>query len=250
MFKNSIIKLMIVISIIVLAVIGCQKKQEEKNKLYVGTNAEFEPFEYRDGDKIVGFDVDLITEIAKLIGVEIEFKDMKFDGLLPALESKNIDIIVAGMTATDERRKFVNFSDPYYESQQTILVHKDNRDIYGFDSLQGKNVGVVLGYTGDLAVSEMSNVNVQRYGATSEAIIALKSKKVDAVVLDSEPAKQYFDKNNDLKLVISLTDSVKEEYAIAMRKEDTELLAKVNEALQTIKDNGTYDALISKYFVE
>ena len=250
MIKNNIIKLLIAVSMIALLVIGCQKKQEEKNKLYVGTNAEFEPFEYRDGDKIVGFDIDLITEIAKLINIEIEFKDMKFDGLLPALESKNIDIIVAGMTATDERRKFVNFSDPYYESQQTILVHKDNNDIIGFDSLQGKNVGVVLGYTGDLAVSEMSNVNVQRYSATSEAVIALKSKKVDAVVLDSEPAKQYFDKNDDLKLVLDLAASVKEEYAIAMRKDDNELLAKVNEALKTLKDNGTYDTLISKYFGE
>ena len=248
MLKNNILKIIIALSIVLAVFVGCQKK-EEKNKIYVGTNAEFEPFEYRDGDKIIGFDVDLINEIAKIIGKDIEFVDMAFDGLLPALQAKKIDIIIAGMTATEDRKQFVNFSDPYYESKQTILVHKDNKDIYGFDSLQGKNVGVVLGYTGDLIVSEMSNVNVQRYGATSEAIIALKSQKVDAVVLDSEPAKQYFDQNNDLKLVISLDEEVSsEEYAIAMRKEDTELLAQINEALQTIKDNGTYDALISKYF--
>ncbi|MEI0565582.1 basic amino acid ABC transporter substrate-binding protein [Brachyspira pulli] len=248
MLKNNILKIIIALSIVLAVFVGCQKK-EEKNKIYVGTNAEFEPFEYRDGDKIIGFDVDLINEIAKIIGKDIEFVDMAFDGLLPALQAKKIDIIIAGMTATEDRKQFVNFSDPYYESKQTILVHKDNKDIYGFDSLQGKNVGVVLGYTGDLTVSEMSNVNVQRYGATSEAVIALKSKKVDAVVLDSEPAKQYFNQNDDLKLVISLTDSVSsEEYAIAMRKEDTELLTQVNEALKTIKENGTYDALISKYF--
>lgn len=248
MLKNNILKIIIALSIVLAVFVGCQKK-EEKNKIYVGTNAEFEPFEYRDGDKIVGFDVDLINEIAKIIGKDIEFVDMAFDGLLPALQAKKIDIIIAGMTATEDRKQFVNFSDPYYESKQTILVHKDNKDIYGFDSLQGKNVGVVLGYTGDLTVSEMSNVNVQRYGATSEAVIALKSKKVDAVVLDSEPAKQYFNQNDDLKLVISLTDSVSsEEYAIAMRKEDTELLTQVNEALKTIRENGTYDALISKYF--
>lgn len=248
MLKNNILKIIIALSIVLAVFVGCQKK-EEKNKIYVGTNAEFEPFEYRDGDKIIGFDVDLINEIAKIIGKDIEFVDMAFDGLLPALQAKKIDIIIAGMTATEDRKQFVNFSDPYYESKQTILVHKDNKDIYGFDSLQGKNVGVVLGYTGDLTVSEMSNVNVQRYGATSEAVIALKSKKVDAVVLDSEPAKQYFNQNDDLKLVISLTDSVSsEEYAIAMRKEDTELLTQVNEALKTIRENGTYDALISKYF--
>ncbi|KLI46721.1 basic amino acid ABC transporter substrate-binding protein [Brachyspira hyodysenteriae] len=250
MFKNNIVKILAALSIVLVLFISCKKK-EEKNKLYVGTNAEFVPFEYREGDKIVGFDMDLIAEAAKLIGKEIEIVDMQFDGLLPALEAKKIDIIAAGMTATEERKKFVNFTDPYYESKQTILVHSDNKDIYGFDSLEGKNVGVVLGYTGDLIVSEMSNVNVQRYSATSEAVIALKSQKVDAVVLDSEPAKQYFNQNNDLKLVISLTDEVSsEEYAIAMRKEDTELLAQMNEALKTLKENGTYDALISKYFGE
>ena len=247
MFKNKIVKIVIALSMVLVLFISCQKK-EEKNKLYIGTNAEFIPFEYREGDNIVGFDVDLINEIAKIIGKDIEFVDMAFDGLLPALQAKKIDVIIAGMTATEERKQFVNFSEPYYESKQTILVHSNNEDIYGFKSLQGKNVGVVLGYTGDLIVSEMSNVNVQRYGATSEAIIALKSQKVDAVVLDSEPAKQYFDQNNDLKLVISLDEVSSEEYAIAMRKEDTELLAQVNEALQTIKDNGTYDALISKHF--
>ena len=242
MFKKIIIATSILL-ISLIAFISCSQKE---NKLYVGTNAEFEPFEYRDGDNIVGFDIDLINEIAKIMKQDIEVVDMAFDGLLPALQSKKIDIIIAGMTADEERKKFVNFTDPYYSTQQSILVHKDNKDIYSFDSLEGKNVGVVLGFTGDLIVSEMSNVNAQKYGATSEAILALKSQKVDAVVLDYEPASKYFDQNNDLKLII--TDSKSEEYAIAIRKEDTELLKKVNDALNTIKENGTYDMLIEKYF--
>lgn len=242
MFK----KIIIITSLLLISLMAFMSCSKKENKLYVGTNAEFVPFEYREGDQIVGFDVDLINEVAKIIKQDIEFVDMAFDGLLPALQSKKIDIIIAGMTATEERKKFVNFSEPYYNSQQSILVHKDNNDIIGFDNLEGKNVGVVLGYTGDLIVSEMSNVNAQKYGATSEAVIALKSKKVDAVVLDYEPAKQYFNQNDDLKLII--TDSVNEEYAIAMRKEDTELLKKVNDALNTIKENGTYDMLIEKYF--
>ncbi|MEI0580799.1 basic amino acid ABC transporter substrate-binding protein [Brachyspira pilosicoli] len=242
MFKRIII-IAALLTFSLLAITSCSAK---KNKLYVGTNAEFEPFEYRDGENIVGFDIDLMNEIAKIIKQDIEVVDMAFDGLLPALQSKKIDIIIAGMTANEERKKFVNFSEPYYNSQQSILVHRDNKDIFSFDNLQGKNVGVVLGFTGDLIVSEMSNVNVQKYGATSEAILALKSKKVDAVVLDYEPAKQYFNKNDDLKLV--LTASQSEEYAIAMRKEDSELLKKVNDALNTIKENGTYDMLIEKYF--
>ncbi|MBW5396220.1 basic amino acid ABC transporter substrate-binding protein [Brachyspira pilosicoli] len=242
MFK----KIIITTSILLISLIAFMSCSTKENKLYVGTNAEFEPFEYRDGENIVGFDIDLINEIAKIMKQDIEVVDMAFDGLLPALQSKKIDIIIAGMTADEERKKFVNFTDPYYSTQQSILVHKDNKDIYSFDNLEGKNVGVVLGFTGDLIVSEMSNVNAQKYGATSEAILALKSKKVDAVVLDYEPASKYFDQNNDLKLII--TDSKSEEYAIAMRKEDTELLKKVNDALNTIKENGTYDMLIAKYF--
>ena len=242
MFK----KIIIITSILLISLIAFMSCSQKENKLYVGTNAEFEPFEYRDGDNIVGFDIDLINEIAKIIKQDIEVVDMAFDGLLPALQSKKIDIIIAGMTADEERKKFVNFTDPYYSTQQSILVHKDNKDIYSFDNLEGKNVGVVLGFTGDLIVSAMSNVNAQKYGATSEAILALKSKKVDAVVLDYEPASKYFDQNNDLKLII--TDSKSEEYAIAMRKEDTELLKKVNDALNTIKENGTYDMLIAIYF--
>ncbi|MEI0517515.1 basic amino acid ABC transporter substrate-binding protein [Brachyspira murdochii] len=245
MFKNNLFKIIIALSIVLTLFIGCQKK-EDKNKLYVGTNAEFEPFEYREGDKIVGFDIDLINEIAKLIGAEIEVVDMQFDGLLPALEAKKIDLIVAGMTATEERKQFVNFSDPYYNSKQSIVVLSNNTDITTFDNFAGKKVGVVLGYTGDILVSEMTNVEVQKFNATSETILALKSQKVDAVVLDYEPAKNYVAQNNELKLIE--TDSATEEYSIAMRKDDTELLTKVNDALKTINENGTYETLLNKYF--
>ncbi|MDO6992416.1 basic amino acid ABC transporter substrate-binding protein [Brachyspira innocens] len=245
MFKNNIFKIIIALSIILTIFIGCQKK-EDKNKLYVGTNAEFEPFEYREGDNIVGFDIDLINEIAKLIGAEIEVVDMQFDGLLPALEAKKIDLIIAGMTATEERKQFVNFSEPYYNSKQSIVVLSNNTDITTFDNFAGKKVGVVLGYTGDILVSEMTNVEVQKFNATSETILALKSQKVDAVVLDYEPAKNYVAQNKELKLIE--TDSATEEYSIAMRKDDTELLTKVNDALKTINENGTYETLLGKYF--
>ena len=243
MLKNSILKLIMISAIIFIAIIGCEK---ENKKLYVGTNAEFEPFEYREGENIVGFDIELIGEISKLINKDIEFEDMAFDGLLPALQTKKIDLIIAGMTATEERKKFVNFSESYYKSQQAIVVNKDENGINNFDNLIGKEVGVVLGYTGDIIVSEMANVKIQRYNATSEAIMALKSKKVQAVVLDYEPAKNYSAQNPELKLIE--TDSQSEEYAIAIRKEDTQLLNDINKALATLKENGTYDALLNKYF--
>ena len=243
MLKNSILKLIMISAIIFIAIIGCEK---ENKKLYVGTNAEFEPFEYREGGNIVGFDIELIGEISKLINKDIEVEDMAFDGLLPALQTKKIDLIIAGMTATEERKKFVNFSESYYKSQQAIVVNNDENGINTFDNLVGKDVGVVLGYTGDLIVSKISNVKIQRYNATSEAIMALKSKKVQAVVLDYEPAKNYSAQNPELKLIE--TDSQSEEYAIAIRKEDTQLLNDINKALATLKENGTYDTLLNKYF--
>lgn len=241
---NNMFKILALLSTITLIIIGCTKKEE--NKLYVGTNAEFQPFEYREGNKIVGFDIDLINEISKICDFNVEIVDMKFDGLLPSMEAKKIDLIIAGMTKTDEREKFVNFSEPYYNSKQIIIVHKDNEDIKSFDNLSGKKVGVVLGYIGDLIVSDMTNVDVEKFNAVSETILALKSAKVDAIVLDYEAAKNYVSQNKELKLIE--TDSANEEYAIAIRKDDTELLNKINDALKTIKENGIYDSLLEKYF--
>ena len=209
---NNMFKILVLLSTITLIIIGCTKKEE--NKLYVGTNAEFQPFEYREGNKIVGFDIDLINEISKICDFNVEIVDMQFDGLLPSMEAKKIDLIIAGMTKTDEREKFVNFSEPYYNSKQVIIVHKDNEDIKSFDNLSGKKVGVVLGYIGDLIVSDMTNVDVEKFNAVSETILALKSAKVDAIVLDYEAAKNYVSQNKELKLIE--TDSANEEYAIAI----------------------------------
>ena len=241
---NNMFKILVLLSTITLIIIGCTKKEE--NKLYVVTNSEFQPFEYREGNKIVGFDIDLINEISKICDFNVEIVDMQFDGLLPSMEAKKIDLIIAGMTKTDEREKFVNFSEPYYNSKQVIIVHKDNEDIKSFDNLSGKKVGVVLGYIGDLIVSDMTNVDVEKFNAVSETILALKSAKVDAIVLDYEAAKNYVSQNKELKLIE--TDSANEEYAIAIRKDDTELLNKINDALKTIKENGIYDSLLEKYF--
>lgn len=231
--------------LVVALVFGCQKNEKD-SKVYVGTNAEFAPFEYREGKNIVGFDIDLIKEIARISGFEIEFVDMQFDGLLPALESGKIDLIISGMTATEDRKKFVDFSSPYYSTKQAILVYQDEQKIQSFDDLVGRKVGVVLGFTGDILVSKIPNIQSQKFNAASEVILALKSKKIEAVVMDYETAKNYAKQNSELKLV--QTDFASEEYAIAMRKGNEELLGKINQAIKQIKENGFYDGLIAKYF--
>ena len=218
-------------------------------KLYVGTNAEFYPFEYLEDGKIVGFDAELIEAIGKKLNKEIVWKNIAFDGLLPALQSKKIDVIIAGMTATPERKKFVNFSDPYFVSSQMIIINTDDeksKNITSYESLPNHSVGVVLGYTGDVAVSKLENIDVQRFNGASEAIMSLISKKVQAVVIDSEPAKNYVKNNKGLKLIS--TDIAKEEYSIAVSKENKKLAEDINLAYKELVNDGTFEKLITKYF--
>ena len=215
-------------------------------KLYVGTNAEFPPFEYLEKDQMVGFDVDFINAIGKEMGKEVVMKDMSFDGLLPALQMKKVDLVIAGMTATEERKKTVSFTQPYYTASQVIIVKEGNNSIKSFDDLKGKKVAVMLGFTGDTIVSEIEGVSIERFNAAYAGIMALQADKVEAVVLDSEPAKNYVKQNPGL--VLAEADAEQEEYAIALRKNDKALLEKVEKALAEIKANGTYDALIKKYF--
>ncbi len=233
--KSLVLFLMLVVSSLTFA----------KEKLYVGTNAEFPPFEYLDKGDIVGFDIDLVKAIGNKLGMDVVIKDMSFDGLIPALETNKVDVVIAGMTATDERKIAVNFSNPYYTANQVIILKDDNKDIKTFDDLNGKLVGVMLGFTGDVVVSEMKNVESKKYNASFAAIMELQNNKIDAVVLDSETALNYLKNNKGLKLAD--TSGEPEEYAIAISKKNTELLNKINTALDELKKDGTYESLLKKY---
>lgn len=217
-----------------------------KDALYVGTNAEFAPFEYMEKDEIVGFDIDLINKIGEKIGKEIKIKNIAFDGLLPALQAKKIDLIIAGMTVTPERENFVNFSDNYFIANQVIIVPENNNDIKTLDDLKGKKTGVVLGYTGDLIISKLPEVEKIQYNSAPMTIMALTSGKIDAMILDSAPAESYVQKNKGLKIV--KVDAEEEKYAIAASKDNVKLVEEINNALKEIKSEGTYDELIIKYF--
>ena len=217
-----------------------------KEKIYVGTNAEFPPFEYLENGEIKGFDMELVNEIGKILDADIKIVDMAFDGLLPALQMKKVDLVIAGMTANEERMKTVSFTQPYYTASQVIIVKEGNDSIKSFNDLKGKKVGVMLGFTGDMVVSEIEGVKIERFNAAYAGIMALQAGKVEAVVLDSEPAKNYVAQNKGL--VLADADAEQEEYAIAVRKNDKTLLEKVEKALKEIKENGTYDKRLQKYF--
>lgn len=223
---------------------GCMVKQ---NTLYIGTNAEFPPFESLEGKEIVGFDIDLIKALAKEMQTKIEIKNFTWEGLLPALQGKKIDMIIAGMSITPDRQKIVNFTDTYYTSrEQMIITHETNTQIRSMEDFVGKKIGVVLGFTGDTIVSAMDGVEIERFNNAFQAIMDLKVGKINAILLDYEPAHNFAKTTRDIKLLAG--NNSQEEYSIALRKEDSKLVAQLNKALKTIKQNGTYDEIYKKYF--
>ena len=248
---KRIITIFIIIFSLILSCSSDKNSSESLGKtedkiIYVGIDAAFPPFGYLENGNIAGFDYDIMSEIAKLTDMKVEFNQMQFAGLLPALQTKKIDAIIAGMTVTEERKQFVNFSETYYVSSQVILVHRDNNTINNFDNLDGKNVGTVIGTTGDTIMTENERVNVRKFDTGAEAVLSLKEKKIDAIVFDKEPCKNFAKYNAEIKLIES--DAIEEDYAIAVRKEDTSLLENINKGISIIMTNGTYENLIEKNF--
>jgi polar amino acid transport system substrate-binding protein len=212
----------------------------------MGTNAEFPPFEYRnDKGEVDGFDAAMAKEIAKELGVELKIEDMAFDSLLNALASGKIDFVAAGMSVTEERLENADFSEAYYTASQKIIVKKDNDTIKGKADLEGKKIGVQEGTTGDLEASKINNVQVSRFKKGIDAVMDLKNGKIDAVVIDASPAEVFVSKNDDLKILEE--DLTEEEYAIAVRKGDKELLDVINKVIKNLKDSGKYDELVTQY---
>ncbi|MCB7319708.1 transporter substrate-binding domain-containing protein [Lacrimispora sp. 210928-DFI.3.58] len=214
--------------------------------LIMATNAEFPPYEYHDGDSIVGIDAEIAAAIAEELGMELEIEDIAFDSIIPEIVSGKADMGLAGMTVTEDRKQSVDFSDTYAKASQMIIVKEDS-EIAGPDDLAGVIVGVQLGTTGDIYVSDLEaeGTTVERYNKGFEAVQALSQGKIDAVVIDGEPAKTFVSETEGIKLLDEAF--TEEEYAIAVKKGNTELLDKINAALKTLDENGTLDEIVAKY---
>ena len=211
----------------------------------MATNAEFEPWEYYEGSEIVGIDVEIAQAIADKLGMELEVEDMAFDSIIPAVTSGKADFGAAGMTVDETRKKSVDFTDTYANASQVIIVKEDS-EITGSADLADKKIGVQLGTTGDLLSSELAgDENVERYNKGFEAVQALLQGKIDAVVIDSAPAKVFVEQSEGLKVCEEAMSQ--EEYAIAVKKGNTEMLDKINGALKELKEDGTIDEIINKY---
>lgn len=221
---------------------GCG--EEKKTTLVMATNAEFPPYEFYEGDQVVGIDAEIAQAIADDLGYELVIEDMAFDSIIAAVQSGKADIGAAGMTVSEDRLKSINFTDSYTQASQVIIVKEDSA-IASPDDLAGKRVGVQLGTTGDIYSEDIEDASIERYNKGFEAVQALNQDKVDAVIIDREPAKVFVAQNQGLKILDeSFTD---EEYAICVAKENTELLDKINASIQKLKDSGRLQEIIDKY---
>ena len=220
--------------------------------LTMATNAQFPPYEYYEGEKIVGIDAEIVAAIAEKLGLDYVIEDMEFDSIITSVQTGKADIGLAGMTVTEERMEAVNFTETYATGKQVIIVTEDSA-ITSVDDLFAEGASHVIGVqrntTGDLYTTwdleEAGLATIDRYSKGAEAVQALKTGKVDCVVIDNEPAKAFVSEVEGLKILD--TEYVEEQYAAAMSKDNEALYEAVNGALKELIADGTVQSIIDKY---
>jgi polar amino acid transport system substrate-binding protein len=213
--------------------------------LTMGTNAQFPPYEFYDGDQIVGIDAEIAQAIADKLGLKLEITDMDFGSIITSVQAGKVDVGIAGMTVNEERLQNVNFSTSYATGVQAIIVKEDS-DIASPDDLAGKLIGVQENTTGHIyCEDDFGTENVIAYTNGATAVQALAQGKVDCVVIDNEPAKNFVSTNEGLKILN--TEYVTEDYAIAISKDNEELLNAVDGALKELIADGTVQTILDKY---
>lgn len=236
----------------------------EDNTLDMATNAAFPPYEYKDGDDFEGIDVEIAGLIAEKLGMELKIHDIEFGSIVSGVQTGKFDMGMAGLTVTDERKQSVNFSTSYAKGIQAVIVKADSEytsyeDFYtGYDDegnptgvVEGVKIGVQQDTTGDIYCSSkpedwgFGKDNVVRYKTGNDAVQALVSGKVTAVIIDNEPAKSYVASNEGLKILE--TSYTEEDYAICVSKDNDELLKKINKALAELTDAGEIQKIVDKY---
>lgn len=247
--KNRFKKLCAIIFTLCLLLPGkvqASSEKEDGKVLDFGTSADFPPYEYYEGDEIVGIDPDILRAIGDYMGVEVRLHDMDFNNIIASIDSGKIDGGAAGFTVTEERKKSVNFTDSFTKTSQIIITRKDS-DIKEVEDLNnGVKIGTQLGTIGDtIAKDDFGEENVNSFNKVPDAILSLQNKKIDAVILDKHSAENFVNANKDLTIIE--TPYLEEEYAIAISKDNPELLEDMNEAIAALKESGEIDKIMDKY---
>ena len=247
--------LLAVCCMFLLAACGTNQQNSASNQnsktLKVGTNAAFAPFEYMDKGKVTGFDIDLIQAVAKEAGYQVDVQNEGWDSMLANLQNKQSDLAISGITINDDRKKTYDFSRPYFEATNVIVVKKGS-NVQNAKDLKGKKVGVQNGTTGQVAAEKIlgkNSQNVKKYEDVPVAFMALKNKEVDAVVIDNVVANEYVTNHpkENLKVITDRKNFESEFYGIAFPK-GSELAPKFDQALEKVMNNGTYAKLYKKWF--
>lgn len=242
---------------LVFTTTGCGQEAGNKEggnkKLVVATEATFAPFEYVENGEFKGFDIDIIHAIAAEQGYEVEISNLGFDSLIPALQTNKVDCVIAGMSITPERVKAVDFTDPYFNAGLIVAVKSDNNSIKGFEDLKGKRVAAQVGTIGADACNKLkaedSSTVVKIFDGVPEAFMELEKGGIDAVVNDMLVTREYLEKEGQGKIkTVGEVFSEDDQYGIAVKKGNQELLDMLNEGLKKIKENGEYDKIYQKYF--
>lgn len=251
MKMKKILCLVLAMAMVVLCLAGCGAKKND-DQLVMATNATFPPYEYMEGDAFKGIDVDMAKALAEKLGKELVIENVEFGSIVTGVQSGKYDVGIAGMTVTEERKESVNFSDSYATGIQVVIV-KENGKIQSLDDLGGKDVmiGVQQDTTGHIYASDTPEKggygedHVTAYLSGADAVNALLTDKVNAVIIDNEPAKSFVAANPGLKILPA--EWVVEDYAIAVNKEDTQLLKDINKALAEMKADGSLKKIIDTY---
>lgn len=230
----------------VLSLVACS---EDKETLTMATNAYFQPYEYYDGDKIIGIDAEIAAAIADKLGMKLVIKDMEFDSIITAVQEGSVDFGMAGMTVREDRLEKVDFTTSYANGKQVVIVKEDSA-ITTVDDLFAEGAtwkaGVQLGTTGDIyATDDLGEDRVTQYNNANNAVLALIAGDVHCVVIDNEPAKALVAANDGLKILEATYAD--EDYAICVKKGNTELLNMINAAIDELVADGTIDTIINKY---
>ena len=254
---NTNVKKLICTGLVALGLVallgGCGSQggvQTQKGSvLKVGTNATFIPFEFKQegSEEVQGFDIDVAKEIAKRTGKTIEFKNVPFDALVPALDNGEIDLAASGMTITKARMEKVSFSMPYYESGMAVVV-KENSAVKGLDDLTGKTIAVQMGTTGAELASKINGAMIKNFDHTSDALLELQNGGVEGALIDLPVAQYYVAKHSDQHLTVIAYPNTKEYFGLALNKKNKDLVDSVNKALIEMKQDGTLNKIYQSWF--
>jgi len=233
------------VAVMAVSLVACGKKKET---LIVGTEAGFAPYEYMEGDKVVGIDMDIAQAIADAMGKELEIKNMDFDGALLEVQQGKIDLVAAGVSIDADRALVMDFSDEYVNSKDVVIVNKANPMVASKDDLNDKIIGVQQGNIADFWVSNVENVTakeVKRYTKFAQAAEDLKNSKIDCIVMDIYPAQELVGANEELTILDGTL--FEDKYAIAVKKGNTKLLEQINKVIAQLTEDGKIEEFTANH---